>query len=220
MRYSFRRARTPKLQPGPERFADRPWEGPRSGVIGVSVPLDAVLVQSDSVLATLQRFVAYPEGAVFEFALRLRRPLTLPSGTIEALSGGRAVRTSWPPRRTRNSPALRFEVLYADGRRATSGGFGWLSDEAEQAERRGPVLRVLRGSGSPTAVNLDYWLWPLPPNGPLQFTLWWSGLGVEDGSATVEGAVLGEAASQSLIAWNQTDGDPRSRAGGVGWTSS
>lgn len=213
MRYFSRRGRLLKAyseSTGPTR---RPWHGPGGGVMGVSVPMDAVLVRSPGALVTLQRFVAYPEGVLFELGVRRKEPKLVPWGGVEASGSGQRSRFGRP-----SNPALRFEVEFSDGRRATSLGLDRVTEEPEQEERQDPVLRVLRGSGSPSSVYLDYWLWPLPPAGPLQFIVDGSGMGIENGRVTVDGSVLGEAASRSEMVWQEADG-VGFQAGGVGWVS-
>ena len=75
----------------------------------------------------------------------------------------------------RNDPAqippeqLRFGVQFSDGRKATSVAVGhW--GEGSPSE---PVLMPNGGNGGLRSWDISYWLWPLPPPGPLEFVVEW-----------------------------------------------
>jgi len=67
-------------------------------------------------------------------------------------------------------------VLFADGRKVTTLDEHWGSEgEPEQ-----PILESGSGGGSPGHYDSEYWLWPLPPPGPLVFVCEWAAVGIAE----------------------------------------
>jgi hypothetical protein len=48
---------------------------------------------------------------------------------------------------------------------------------------------------------MSFWLWPLPPAGPLTWHATWPDRGIDETSITVDASDLAEAASQAKQLW-------------------
>ena len=89
---------------------------------------------------------------------------------------------------------LVLEVAFADGRgaRLTHG-------DPEPAD---VVLHAMAGTSGSRRDLREVWLWPLPPDGPVTFTARWPAAGLEDVVATVDAAVLRDAAARAEVLWD------------------
>jgi hypothetical protein len=59
------------------------------------------------------------------------------------------------------------------------------------------------GSGHENAVTLKpgYWLWPLPPAGPLNISCEWPAVGIALSTVKIDGAKLATAGEQARKLW-------------------
>ena len=105
---------------------------------------------------------------------------------------------------------LRFGVEFADGRKATNVGMRLPPEGAStllvSAKSSGdkPASRVLwqrGGGGNGTRYSQTFWLWPLPPQGPLAFVCEWPAEEVEVSRAEIDATPILEAAARALIFW-------------------
>ncbi len=88
---------------------------------------------------------------------------------------------------------LKFGIEFSDGRRATNvGGRGYGGDEPE-----GPVLWSMGGGGGGGRWHQDFWVWPLPPAGPLAFVCEWPAAGIALTRTEVDAQVLLDAAARA-----------------------
>lgn len=140
------------------------------------------------------RFLAYPEGVEFTLTLRLH----------PATEEWYAHPWDLPHRRSRGGQRpppddlLRFGLLYPDGSKWTnmSGFFPQLDQEPAT-----PVVIGRGGGGGGSSWDMAYWLWPLPPDGPLTFFAEWPALKVKESSASVDGRALRQAAAEAEVVW-------------------
>ena len=49
--------------------------------------------------------------------------------------------------------------------------------------------------------EMEYWMWPLPTDGPLTFVADWPALGIHESSASVDGSALRQAATEAETVW-------------------
>jgi hypothetical protein len=95
-------------------------------------------------------------------------------------------------------------VQFADGQKATSLERRWDyfdPQDAAQAPPPGPVLVPQGGAGGERVRSQSYWVWPLPPDGPLAFVVEWPALGVPLTQARVDAALIRQAAAQDEGLW-------------------
>jgi len=189
----------PPRRPGRHRQAVRrpAWLGPPEDSFGVVVPLHLVLVRTADLAVAIPGATVYRNG--FSFALAIRRA----AGEVDPFGLDRALH--WFGREGSPPPeVLRVGVQFADGQKATSLDYWWDyldPQDPQQAPPPGPVLLQHGGGGGERVRNLSYWVWPVPPEGPLAFVVEWPALGVRLTQARVEAAMIRRAAAQDERLW-------------------
>jgi hypothetical protein len=156
------------------------------------VPWRIPLAQTDDAYALLREFEAFPSGLRFAMFAMFRDPDVLYPG------------------RGRPAPVFvheigpRFGVEFADGRRAVTGIHHNRPDQPGNEAQ--PILRTGGGGSFGGTSRLSFWLWPLPPPGPLTWHATWPDRALSDSSVEVDASVLAEAAEQAQQLWNSEPG--------------
>jgi hypothetical protein len=189
----------------PSRGSGRPrppdqrprWLGPPEDSFGVLVPLRLVVVRTADLAVAIPSATGYRNGFGFELAIRRA------AAEGDAFALDRTLH--WLGREESPPPeVLRVGVQFADGQKATSLESWWDyfdPQDAAQAPPPGPVLVPQGGAGGERVRSQSYWVWPLPPDGPLAFVVEWPALGVPLTQARVDGALIRQAAAQDEGLW-------------------
>jgi hypothetical protein len=195
----FRRERRsePPEPAAPVPYA--PWQGPPPHILGAGVPLDLTIARSDRALVAVTGLIAYPEG--FEFILSARRRASEPGGAVAPLDFDDF---------GTDPDQLRYGVAFEDGARLTSID-SWQAHDGEEGGDAG--LLPTGGSGSRARWDERCWVWPLAPPGPLTFTCSWPAAGIPESVATIDAAVVIEAAGRAQVLW-----EPAAPEGGRAFT--
>lgn len=196
--------------PPPAEPARRPrpaWRQP-DAVIPGSVPGEVVVARTGQVAVAIGSVRAYPNG--FEFTAHVR------------MRGQDENEPSWHDpfdrhgQRGRQPPGdvLRLGVLYADGRRGAVNSGHWPPDEAADPGR----LFLQHGSSGGTAGRWDgeFWVHPLPPQGPVTFVASWPDYGVAETRVELDGTAIRAAAARAVVLWPE---EPEIDLGGGAWSS-
>ena len=198
----------PPQPPDREPPPSPPWWAAPRNELGAPVPIRLVLARTDRVAVALVGATAYSTGLALTMAVRSRR-----SGTIEdveaflgdpyGLPFGHPIRHmhhggELPPE------ILRFGVQFSDGRKATTVG-GALPGGGPDEEPSGAVLVQGGGGGGNGDYESDFWLWPLPPPGPVTFAVEWPAREIELSKQQVDANVFIEASKQSEALWAEED---------------
>jgi len=167
------------------RERSQPWVGPPDGWKGGSLPWELVVVSSLKGFAVMRNFEALPEGLKFEVSLMAPDDVHHdPRGKSEA------VRPFGGPK---------IIAVYSDGRRSRT---LWREHKDVPPTSETPILWLSGGShGSTRGAEIgDYlfWLWPLPPPGPLTFVADWERKGVEEVDLVVDATALVHAARAAV----------------------
>jgi len=198
---SFFEPPPPPPEPPEHEFAPPPsWLGAPQNELGAAVPLRLVLARTDRVAIALIGATAYSTGTTLTLAVRSRRsdaqdffgdPFGMPFGhpMRRAPHGGEL-----------DPDVLRFGVQFSDGGKATTAGgtSSWVADEPS-----GPVLSESGGGGSPADYTSKFWLWPLPPPGPVTFAVEWPAREIALSKQQVDASVFIDASRQSEALWPQ-----------------
>jgi hypothetical protein len=182
----------PPPPPEPVRRPRLAWKRPDTVIPG-SVPAEVALIRTEQVAVAVGSVRAYPNGFEFTVHVRLRR----------------ADESSWPGdsdvfgRRQRGTGAdgdqLRLGILYADGRRAaTTGGRWWPPGDDEDGRL---FLQQGGGGGNSQGCDWDFWVHPLPTNGPVTLIASWLHYGVTESQADLDGAAIQAAAGRAVTLW-------------------
>ena len=159
---------------------EKTWLGPPHGWAGGQVPWHLDLIRNDHFHVALYDFLAYPTGVEFSMHLRSRRQ---GEGHPAFILGGS------------HGPVL--ELRYSDERKTIAATPPTTNYDDEPSE---PVLRITYGGGSPGDTRYRWWLWPLPPPGPLSISLTWPSEDI-DNAFTVDANELVRASEQAEQLW-------------------
>ena len=158
--------------------------GPPYGVLPGAVALEVVMAQNEQAAVYLGRCAAYPAGLDFE----LHVIAAASAGDLDPSLNGIYQR---PGGGSTYEEMLRFGVAFADGRKGSNlGGFTRSGEEPE-----GPVLWGMGGGGG--RWHQGFWMWPLPPIGPLFFVCEWPAAGISLTRVEVDSERLRDAAGRS-----------------------
>jgi hypothetical protein len=195
----------PPEPPPPSRRP--PWSAPPENEIGVSVPLRLVLVRNDELALALVDVVAYSTGFALRLTLRLHPEADHfdPHELMRQLHGG-------PMGSTEGK--LRFGVEFADGRKATNLG-------PRRPPREGPPPLSLipqgGGGGGSGSWQTGYWVFPLPPPGPINLAVAWPARGIDETFHVIDPEPIVAAARDSIVLWDDNrpirDGGPNVQIG-------
>jgi hypothetical protein len=205
----------PEPPPEPPR---RPWAGARDAVIGRTVALNLVIARSDKAALWIPAVTAFLDG--FEFDVELR-------GRLDDEEFGHPFFFAHHPRRRRrrtpeeglDPELLRLGIQFSDGRKATNiesrMPFPMAGEPDEPPE--GPVLFPRGGGGGDGRWSQGFWVWPLPPEGPLAFVCEWPAADIPETRSEIDSVLVRDAAAEAVILWS--DVETRSGAGGIVWSS-
>ena len=189
---SFFELPAPPPEP-PEERAQPVWLGPPDNVFGASFPLHLVLARTEAVALQVHTGMAYPTG--IEFSLQLLQRERSRGHERDPIHTWHMIRRDGA---ALAPEVLRFGIAFADGRKAT------VFDERHFGREDGlppAVLMQRGGSGGDRRYDVRFWLWPLPPAGPLAFVVEWPAQGIELARHEVDTAPLSEAAGHAKELW-------------------
>ncbi|AVT29455.1 hypothetical protein C6361_08060 [Plantactinospora sp. BC1] len=187
------------LDPQPEPAAPpRPaWMKPEAVFPGV-VAEHRLLAHTDSAAIAITGLLAYPGGFEFSVTAVLRAPDRRPGLAHHGIhpmgywAGG-----TLPPE------FLRVGVHFADGSSITN-----LDRDAFPplgAEPAGPLLVPGGAEADDRRRVAHYWVWPLPPPGPVTFVGEWPGYGIPESRMEVDGRLILDAATRAVRLWPRVE---------------
>jgi hypothetical protein len=187
----------PPPPPEPEQHRQPEWMGPPENVLPSSFPLALTLARTDDIGIAAQGGLAYPNGFAFRVSLLRRTP-------VDSHLGDPFHQWHRARRGELADEALRFGVQFSDGAKATLfDGHRWFGAERPPT---GPVLMQRGGSGGTRSWDFGFWVWPLPPDGPLAFVVEWPSEGIELTRAEIDASVVRAAAERAETLWPDDDG--------------
>jgi hypothetical protein len=193
----------PEDEEEPDELRQPEWMGPPRNVLGAAVPLRLVLARTEEVAVAVTDATAYPTGFELRLVMRSRAagyggPGDDPfePGLMWGIHRRRGRGRAEPP-----PDFLRFGLAFADGTKATNLG-GFPDPEGEPAGR---VLMGGRGGGGGGSWEMEYWSWPLPPEGALAFVCEWPAKGISLTRAEVDARIVLDAAARAEVLWDDED---------------
>jgi hypothetical protein len=206
----------PNPPPGPLAPPATPelpeWLGPPHNVLGGLVALGLTAAHSENAAVRLELATAYPTGVQFRIDIRWR-------AQVQSVSMSAAWDQELRPGQDLPADLFRAGFQLADGSKATwlGAGRGAVARALRPDVRpKGPVLWPGAGGGGSRCWSQDLWLWPLPPEGRMEFVCEWPALGVELTRAELDARQIRAAATRSQTLWENGQGpsppSPISRA--------
>jgi hypothetical protein len=185
----------------PEEPRRPPWFGPPDDELGVVVPKGVVLGRSDRAVVALSHAVAYSTGVAFDFLARAR-------GLARSESNRVFHEQHMFEEEDLPDTLLRIGFELADGRRVSNLGGRRAHRKlmSPDAPPDGPLLLPHAGGGGnagsgQVTMKPGYWLWPLPPSGPVRISCEWPFVGIPLTTIEIDGRALLDAASQARSVW-------------------
>jgi hypothetical protein len=152
--------------------------------LGGAVAAELLVAHSATAAVVVRHIAAEPRGWSFELIVRLREPVNDLFRHVETLH--------YVPKR-RKPDCVYIEVRLADGR--------IISPPVDGTSAELPVLQSVGGSGGREGWRQEFWVPGLPPEGPVTFAVTWETRGIENATATLDSALLHEAASNAQPLW-------------------
>lgn len=184
----------PTPPPEPEPEPPRPaWLKPEA-VIAAVVAEQRLLARTDDAVVAITGLLAYPTGFEFTLSAVLRREDRRGHMADPVLHG-------WPGRHDEEPPPaefLRLGVQFADGRVATNLNRPPFRPDAQPA---GPLLLPDGGGGGGRRYDMTYWVWPLPPPGPVAFICQWPAHGIPESRVEIDAQLILDAAARAVDLW-------------------
>lgn len=196
MRFFEPPAPPPWREPSPQPD----WIGPPAGVVPGLVPVEFLLARSTEAAVAISGGWAYPTGIEFRLTILLRREDPKADDAIFSPWLATTLATTGPSWALTigTKPLdelLRFGVQLADGRKATN------IDQRDD-DPAPPVLIQGGGHGNGVRWTCDYWLWPLPPVGPLAFVIEWPAKGIPESRSEIDASLPRAAAERAIGPWS------------------
>jgi hypothetical protein len=174
------------------------WLGPPDNVIGGVLALGLVVGRSDNAAVTIDSATAYPTGVEFTVDIRWRE------GYGRIFQRG----VQWHSEANQGDELpdelVRLGIQFPDGSKATTLGTALSTAIALRPDEipEGPILVRRGGAGSTRRWSQTLWLWPMPPEGQLDFVCEWPALGIELSRAEIESTRIHNAARRSQTLWD------------------
>ncbi|HEU4542181.1 MAG TPA: hypothetical protein VFR23_13720 [Jiangellaceae bacterium] len=188
----------PSGEDEPEESPQPAWRGAPSDILPGVVPVELILGRSDSTVVMLTGMRAFPTGLAMILGVRVRgRVYRDLHGEVLHGPYTHDMDADWQVGR------LKWGFEFADGRRVTN-LHPWppYPDERDPAwEPDHPALIGGGGGGGDRYVDVDYWLWPLPPAGRLRVACQWLEQGIEMSTHDLDTDPFREAAARAKPIW-------------------
>jgi hypothetical protein len=162
--------------------------GPPHGLLPGVAAVELLIATNAKAAVYVGRCSAYPTG----FELEVRVLLSADAEDLDPSLNGPYHRPGY--RGSNYEEMLKFGVEFSDGRKATNVGVrGTGASEPEQ-----PVLWGMGGGGGGGRWRQDFWVWPLPPAGPIAFVCEWPAAGIALCRAETDAQQLLDAATRAV----------------------
>jgi len=169
----------------------RIWSRPDGVVPGVA-HIGLILIRTEGMAVAVSSVAVYPNGFEFNVHARLHHEqFTWGKSPLDPSAD--PVTVQYPEQ------ALRLGILYADGRRARSRSHQPIS--LDDTDREGLVLNETGTGGTERQWDGRFWVYPLPPDGPVTFVASWQLWGVTEVTAALDSSVIYDAAGRAVILW-------------------
>ena len=180
----------PTPEPPARQWAPPAWDRPSEGTLPATVAVDAVLEQNEDIVVALTHLDVFPNGFRINIAVLLD-PRRLQELQARAPRG---------PMMLMPRIGVRFADGRVGGRSAMPGRLDVPKDE--QGLPTQPVVRYGGGGGGTGGWRFGAWVYPLPPDGPLEIFVALPGPDTHETSTVVEGSAVGAAAEQARVIWS------------------
>jgi hypothetical protein len=160
------------------------WHQPLAEFPHVAFAGPLILARTDEVAVAVTAIWAFSTGCEFWIGARFREEVPLIADVDD-----------------QPSLLMRLGIQFADGRKVANLG---RAPEPSGSMPGGLLLRPLSFGGSRLDRNRSYWVWPLPPPGPVTFAFEWAAFGIGENRVEIDGQLIIDAAAQSVRLWDDS----------------
>lgn len=185
-----------------EEARPRWWDAPEDE-LPTLLPVSELLATTDHVAVALTAVAVYSDGVEFRVDRRLRRNGLSVAEWNELCSTFMEYMPFGGP--SGSEGRLRFGIVLGDGEKVLADSLRFFGGEDPTAEPEGHTLNRQQqggGGGGSTYTCRDHlWLWPLPPEGAIEFVMQWPALGIEETSVLLDGTAMRQLADRATPFW-------------------
>lgn len=180
------------------------WHARPPAVLGQVVAGQLLLARSDRAAVVLTSVLAYPTGFEFDVSAILREQR--PAG-VDAFADGAAVPRPRSVVESGDGPEL--TVRFADGTTLSSARPGPSPEHPGDGDGdgdgvpAGPVLVPVAASTDDRRHDARFWVWSLPPDGPVVVECGWPAQEISYGRVEISGTLIRQAAAGAVELWPQ-----------------
>lgn len=174
------------------------WVRPPHGVMPGCSCQRAALVRTDDVVLLLDGFLAYPNGVEFRL-LGAIRPVGSVSPLSEIAAWSQSHRAAKTPDGQLTDDFMRLAIIFGDGTEWTNVGWRPVFGRDAPADR---MVIERGGHGDDRSFENRWWIWPLPPPGPIAFVCSWPARGIDDARAVIDGDEIRACAADAEVLWD------------------
>jgi hypothetical protein len=171
-------------------WAPPAWDRPSEGTIPAVVAVNEIVAQNDLMGVALDYLEVYPNGFTISVVARVN-----PRKVADMMETLRAVgQHRWP----------QVGVRFSDGTTARGTAAMGLTPDISKDEEglpTEPIVRLVGGSSAPGGWRAWAWVYPLPPDGPLEVLVAVEAAGLSEAAVTIDGAVVRSAAGRARVIW-------------------
>jgi hypothetical protein len=181
----------PERTPEERKWAPPLWDRPSEGAIPAVLAVNEIVLESDDAVVLVEYLSVYPNGFTVHVGIHLNPHRAQDNAMMMRGPGG--------PHRF-----PRVGVRFSDGRE----GGRKLQGRTDMAKDENglPIEPFISfaggGGGGPQGWRFGVWVYPLPPEGPLEIFVGLPAAGLVEASVTVDGAAVRAAASKSRVVWS------------------
>jgi hypothetical protein len=181
---------------GPER-EPAPWWKPSDAEFAPLFPIDATIAVNENVAIIVAAVRVYSNGVEFVIDRRIRR--------------GRASSQEWREMQSKihdrfvrlHPERLRYGVLLGDGQQVIVGSPPRVHGVVPEKHTLNRTSGGSTGSEDFYRADDAMWLWPLPPEGPVEVVVQWPAFDVPESRVVLDSVPLRELASQARPVWGE-----------------
>ncbi|MFV2010568.1 MULTISPECIES: hypothetical protein [unclassified Micromonospora] len=176
----------------------RPWLARPVAVLGGVVAGQLLLARSDQAAVILTSLLAYPTGFEFDISAILRAPEPATAAGPAREPAAAASGAPRPRTPVDGVGGLQVMVRFADGTALSSLHRSTVPADREPA---GPLLSPVAASTDQQRHDARFWVWPLPPDGPVTVGCAWPARDIPHSRVEISGELIRQAAAGAVELW-------------------